>query len=133
MIPDNKIPGKRRKWVLNAAKIITIGYSHAGGHWFESSCNLVTSKKFMISSTLYLETRFFNDNYSICRIYVFSVHLGNGPLKFLILGTQQEIRQMYDSYTFDISSGQFIHGHNVLGIVVFDFQQVYDFPVRGVG
>ena len=37
MIPDNKIPGKRRKWVLNAAKIITIGYSHAGGHWFESS------------------------------------------------------------------------------------------------
>ena len=90
-------------------------------------------KKFMISSTLYLETRYFNDNYSICRIYVFSVHLGNGPLKFLILGTQQEIRQMYDSYTFDISSGQFIHGHNVLGIVVFDFQQVYDFPVRGVG
>ena len=87
----------------------------------------------MISSTLYLETHYFNDNYSICRIYVFSVHLGNGPLKFLILGTQQEIRQMYDSYTFDISSGQFIHGHNVLGIVVFDFQQVYDFPVRGVG
>lgn len=73
------------------------------------------------------------NNYSICRIYVFSVHLGNGPLKFLILGTQQKINQMHDTYTIDISSSQVIHGHNVLGIVVFDFQQVYDFPVRGVG
>ena len=97
------------------------------------SSPVVSTKKFLISSTLYLETRYFNDNYSICRIYVFSVHLGNGPLKFLILGTQQKINQMHDTYTIDISSSQVIHGHNVLGIVVFDFQQVYDFPVRGVG
>ena len=57
----------------------------------------------------------------------------NGPLKFLILGTQQKINQMHDTHTIDISSSQVIHGHNIFGIVVFDFQQVSDFPVRGVG
>ena len=44
--------------------------------------------------------------------------------------TQQKIRQVYDFYTIDISCGQLVQRQNVFRVVILDFKEIGDFPIR---
>lgn len=47
-----------------------------------------------------------------------------------ILAAQQKIRQMYDFYAIEISCGQFVQRDHIFGVVIFDFKEIGNLPIR---
>ena len=54
-----------------------------------------------------------------------SCFAGRKPLSW-----QQKIRQVNNPDSVDIAGGQFVQGHYVFGVVIPDFQEIGDLPVR---